>query len=155
KKAIELAPEAAQYREYLGEYYHTLKRSDEALATWRPIAAGANRTAKNLGRLAEVFGGFGYLKEATETMAEAGKLEPDNFNLQGKYSELLYQAERFPDALKQLENAQKLASNDEEAEAVLQQQIKCLQGGETLEAETVALQKELDTGKDATAKRWH
>src|SRR5262249_37743628 len=28
KKAIELAPESAQYREYLGEYYHSLKRAD-------------------------------------------------------------------------------------------------------------------------------
>ena len=54
KKAIELAPDAAQYREYLGEYYHSLKRSDEALATWRPIAEGKNRDAKNLARLAEV-----------------------------------------------------------------------------------------------------
>ena len=64
KKAIELAPNAPQYREYLGEYYHSLKRSEEALATWRPIAEGANRTSKNLSRLAEVFAGFGYRKEA-------------------------------------------------------------------------------------------
>ena len=40
KKAIESAPDAAQYREYLGEYYHSLKRPEEALATWRPIAEG-------------------------------------------------------------------------------------------------------------------
>jgi tetratricopeptide (TPR) repeat protein len=33
KRAVELAPDAAQYREYLGEYYHSLKRSAEALAT--------------------------------------------------------------------------------------------------------------------------
>src|SRR6266446_6127953 len=46
KKAIELAPDAAQYREYLGEYYHSLKRGEEALATWRPIAEGGNRNAK-------------------------------------------------------------------------------------------------------------
>src|SRR5262249_4197982 len=46
KRAIELAPEAPQYREYLGEYYHSLKRSKEALEAWRPIAEGANRNAK-------------------------------------------------------------------------------------------------------------
>src|SRR5205823_1682325 len=64
KKAIELAPNAPQYREYLGEYYHSLKRSQEALDTWKFIAAGENRTAKNLSRLAEVLAGFGYTKEA-------------------------------------------------------------------------------------------
>src|SRR6185312_8240346 len=42
KKAIELSPGSVQYYEYLGEYYHTLKRSDEALATWSRIAAGKN-----------------------------------------------------------------------------------------------------------------
>ena len=65
-KAIELAPDSAQYREYLGEYLHTLKRSKEALAVWSGIAEGANKTSKNLGRLAEVFAGFGYSKEAID-----------------------------------------------------------------------------------------
>src|SRR5262249_61889453 len=92
---------------------------------------------------------------AVEAMAEAVGLDADNFTAQLKYSELLYQSERFPDALKQLAVAGKLSSNDEEAEAVLQQQIKCLQGSDTLEAETIALQKTLDAGQDATAKRWH
>ena len=45
RRAITLAPEATQYREYLGEYFHSLKRSDDALATWRPIAEGDQRTA--------------------------------------------------------------------------------------------------------------
>ena len=73
KKAVELAPASAQYREYLGEYLHSLKRSDEALATWRPMAEGANRTAKNLARLSEVLAGFGYRKEAIESLAESLK----------------------------------------------------------------------------------
>src|SRR5262249_56698320 len=92
---------------------------------------------------------------AVEAMAEAVGLDADNFVLQLKYSELLYQSERFPDALKQLAVAGKLVSNDEESEAVLQQQIKCLQGSDTLEAETIALQKALDAGQEVTAKRWH
>ena len=78
KKAIELAPEAAQYREYLGEFYHALKHSDDALATWREIAAGKNRNAKSLGRLAEVLSGFGYLQEAIEAMAAAKPLIATN-----------------------------------------------------------------------------
>ena len=35
QKAVELAPDSPQYREYLGEYYHALKRPDDALAAWR------------------------------------------------------------------------------------------------------------------------
>ena len=89
KKAITLSPNAAQYREYLGEYYHSLKRSEEALATWRPIAEGPNRTSKNLARLAEVFAGFGYRKEAVAAMADAVSLEKDDFTLRMTYAELL------------------------------------------------------------------
>ena len=55
-----------QYREYLGEYLHILKRPDEALAEWRKMAEGPQRTATNLSRLAEVLSQFGYLKESLE-----------------------------------------------------------------------------------------
>ena len=71
RKATELAPDQAQYREYLGEYYHSLKRKDEALLEWRGIAAGKLKTAANVARLAEVLASFGYLAEAVETNAEA------------------------------------------------------------------------------------
>src|SRR5439155_15986774 len=134
---------AAQYREYLGEYYHSLKRSKEALETWQFIAAGTNRTAKNLARLAEVLSGFGYVKEAIDAIADACKLEADNFNQQIKYAELLHQAERYPDSLQQLTVAEKLASNDEESELVLQGQIKNYQAAEQLEDETEKLEKAL------------
>ena len=76
EKAVALAPESPQYREYLGEYYHALKRSDEALAAWRAIAAGPNRNAKNLTRLAEVLTGYGYKDEAIAAVAEACRLDP-------------------------------------------------------------------------------
>src|SRR5581483_4802340 len=46
RKAVALAPDAPQYREYLGEYLHTLKRKDEALAAWRGMAEGKNRSAR-------------------------------------------------------------------------------------------------------------
>ena len=99
KKAIELAPNAAQYREYLGEYYHSLKRSEEALATWRPIAEGTNRSAKNLARLAEVFAGFGYRKDAIFALADAIKLDKTDFNLYISYADQLHQNEQHTDAL--------------------------------------------------------
>ncbi len=152
KKAIELAPDAPQYYEYLGEYYHTLKRSEEALASWRQIAAGKNRTAKNLARLSEVFSGFGYLKEAIVAAQEAVELDKNDFGLVVKYADLLTQVERYDDALKQLQSAEKLAANAEENEQVLQQQIKCYQAKDTLNAEIDQLRKELKESKEA--KRW-
>src|SRR5205807_9461431 len=114
KKAIELAPNAAQYREYLGEYYHSLKRPAEALATWRPIADGANRNAKNLARLAEVFAGFGYRKEALAALSDAIALDKTDFNLYVSYADQLSQSEQPDEALKQLDQAAKLISNSED-----------------------------------------
>ena len=64
RRAITLAPEATQYREYLGEYFHSLKRSDDALATHR-------RGRSTHGRLAEVLAGFGYVEEAITNYADA------------------------------------------------------------------------------------
>ncbi|MDR3639221.1 MAG: DUF1583 domain-containing protein [Isosphaeraceae bacterium] len=154
KKAIALAPGDPQYREYLGEYYHTLKRPDEALATWREIAAGKNRSAKTLGRLAEVLAGFGYRKESVEPIAEAVALEPDNFELRTKQADLLFAVERYDDALKPLDEAEKLADNDEQRDAVLERQIKTYVAANTLADRTVTLQKELDAGRDASAAGW-
>ncbi len=155
KKAIELAPNAAQYREYLGEYYHNLKRAEDALATWRPIAEGANRNAKNLARLAEVFGGFGYRKEALATLADAIALDKTDFNLYVSYADQLSQSEQPDEALKQLDNAAKLISNSEDAETVLLAQIKIYLATETLPARIDELQKELADKKDPSAARWH
>lgn len=154
KKAVELAPNAAQYREYLGEYLHHLKRSDEALAAWRPIAEGSNRTSKNLARLAEVFAGFGYRKEAVAAMADAISLEKDDFAMLMTYAELLHQDGRNDEALQQIATANKLASNPEDAEQVLVAQIKVYQATEKLGERIDELQKDLDAGKDATADRW-
>ena len=154
QSAIELAPAAAQYREYLGEYYHTLKRSADALATWRPIAEGANRNSKNLARLAEVLAGFGYHKEAVAAIAEACKIESDDFSLRLKYADLLHSSERYTDALKQLEEASRLAANAEEVEAVLQEQIKNYQAADSLDTQIAKLQKDVQGPDARSAEKW-
>src|SRR5207244_5713952 len=132
KKAIDYAPTAPQYREYLGEYLHNLKRKDEALAAWRPIAEGPNRTAKNLARLAEVFAGFGYRPEAIATIADALTLEKDDFNLTLRYADLLHQDQKFDVALKQLDAAGKLTNSPEDVEQVMVAQIKNFQAMDKL-----------------------
>lgn len=143
KKAIDLSAGAPQYREYLGEFFDSLKRSDEALATWREMAAGKQRTADNLARLAEVLSGFGYLSEAVPTMAEACQLKADDFTLQLEHADLLGRAEKYDAALPQLEIASKLASNAEENEAVLAQRIKHLHAADKLTARIAELLRTL------------
>ena len=155
KKAVELAPASAQYREYLGEYLHSLKRSDEALAAWRPMAEGTNHTAKNLARLSEVLAGFGYRKEAIESLTESLKIEKDDLNRILSLADLLHEEGRHDDALGQLDTAGKLASGADEAESVLQAQLKIYQATDTLTSRTEELQKQLDAGAEATAERWH
>ncbi|HEY2412465.1 MAG TPA: DUF1583 domain-containing protein [Pirellulaceae bacterium] len=124
QQAVTIAPHSPQYREYLGEFYHILKRPDEAVATWKNMAAGDQRTASNVSRLAEVYAQFGYLKEALLEIAAACELDPKDFALQLKAAELQIRGETYPAALASLSRAQKLAQNDEEHEAVLNQQIK-------------------------------
>ncbi len=153
QKAIALAPEQAQYREYLGEYFHTLKRKDEALTTWRAIAEGKLKTAPNVARLAEVLASFGYLAEAVETNAEACKLDPKDFALQVKQADLLAQADQHDQALTQLAIVKKLAANDEEREAWLMRDLRELQAVNKLKERIAELEKDKDS-KDADNWFW-
>ena len=145
QKAISLAPEQAQYREYLGEYFHTLKRKDEAMTTWRAIADGKLKTAPNVARLAEVLASFGYLSEAVETNAEACKLDPKDFALQVKQADLLAQADQHDQALTQLSIVKKLAANDEEREAWLMRELRELQAVNKLKERIAELEKDKDS----------
>ncbi len=144
RKATELAPDQAQYREYLGEYYHSLKRKDEALAEWREIAAGKLKSPANVARLAEVLASFGYLPEAVETNAEACKLDPKDFLLQVKQVDLLAQADKHDDALLQLAVVKKIAANDEEREAWISRDLRELQATEKLLARITEVRNELE-----------
>ncbi|HEV3121804.1 MAG TPA: tetratricopeptide repeat protein, partial [Isosphaeraceae bacterium] len=151
KRAIALDPASAQYREYLGEYYHHLKRSREALETWAQIAAGNNKTARNQTRLAEVLAGFGYREGAAQAYAEACALDGDLFEPRLKYAELLTGLERFEEATAQLERAERLAADPEQTQAVLEQAIKNDQAAGRIPERIATLQKELETGQAANA----
>ncbi len=154
RKAIEQAPANPQYREYLGEYLHQLKRPAEAMAEWAKIAEGPNRNAKNLGRLAEVLAGFGYVKEAIAPLTEAVALDKDDFDLRMKLGELSHRLERFDDADVQLAAAAKLASKDEEKAAVLDARVKNDQAAGRIAARVEAMRRELQGDRGKTADGW-
>lgn len=150
QKAVELAPTSPQYREYLGEFYHILKRPDDALATWKKMAEGGQRTATNVARLAEVYAQFGYAPQALQEIAAACELDPKDFSLQLKAAELQARSEAYEPGLASLARAEKLAQNDEEREAVLAQQIKIY----SLQDKLVSLAEELQR-KTTTANATH
>ena len=151
-RAIRLAPDATQYREYLGEYYHALKRPADALATWRALADGPARNAKSLGRLGEVLAGFGYRNEAVEPLTEACKLEPDDFDLHLRLADLKLALDRPLEALPELEKAEKVAAAEEQSEAVLGRLIRTYQASNALGSKAEALQNALATAP--TAAGW-
>jgi len=160
RKAVELAPDQPQYKEYLGEYFHALQRKDEALATWKSMVEGSARTASNLSRLAEVLSGFGYLAEAIEANASACQLDPRDINLQIKQADLLTQAERYDDALKQLGSVKTLAATDEEREAWLQRELRTLQSLGTLQTRIDEARQDLTANAKSLpapqqAERWY
>ncbi len=152
QRAIGLAPDSSQYREYLGEYYHSLKRTADALATWRLIAAGPGRNARTLGRLGEVLAGFGYRLEAVDPLAEACRLAPDDFDLRVRLADLRLALDQPAEALAELDRAARFAAADEQVEAVVDRQIKAYQAAGTLGATTEALA--LDLKGKPTAAGW-
>lgn len=142
RRAAELAPGPSPQRVHLGEFFNSLGRKDEALATWRAMAEGQYRDVRNLRHLAEVLSGFGYQAEALTIAEDAVTLDPRDFGLRLLRAELLHQAGRHPDALSQLDEASRLAPGPEEAELVLDRQVRTHQSGGTLIKRIAELQKE-------------
>ena len=154
QKSIDLAPEEPQYREYLGEFFHVLKRPEEALATWKAIAEGPRRTAANVARLAEVFNSFGYSKESTAAIAEACKLDPKDFSLELTAADYHNRAEKYDDAMTFIAAAEKLAANDDERESVMKSRIEALQSSRQLDEEIARMAEKVHDDKSATTQDW-
>ncbi len=155
RKAVELAPGDPQYREYLGEFLHIQKRSDEALAVWKGIAETERRNAVNITRLAEIYNSFGFPENAVLEIKEAVKLDPKDFSLQIRASEYHAKANQYDQAMNYVEAADVLAANDDERAAVIQQRIEVLQVSQRLEATVQALVKQLRTKPDANSAQWY
>ena len=158
KRAIDLAPDAAQYREYLGEYLQTLHRPGEAVATWREIASGPRKSPANVARLSEVLAQFGLLGESIETNAEACQLDPKDLNLQFKRADLLTRADRHEEALEQLSKIETMLDSDEEREAWLQRQLGVLKSLNLLKSRIAETRNSLDRDlkiQPQSAERWY
>lgn len=150
RRAIDLAPNEPQFREYLGEYLHGLDRKEEALATWQSLAEGDRRNREALIRRAEVFNTFGYPEKALDSFAAAAELDPA-FAERLRFAALLAQAQRFNEALDQLAAAERIAETPEEHEQILQQRISVYGSSGTL-PEQIAAVEQRTGGDQATAE---
>ncbi len=154
EKAVTLAPGDPQYREYLGEFYHIQKKTDEALKTWSAIAEGKQRTAENVARLAEVYNSFGYLDQAVKEIAAACNLGPKEFVLQLRSAEYHARATKYDEALTFLDAAEKLAASDDDRDSLVRQRIEVFQSSQRLEDETKKLAEALNANTSATPSDW-
>ena len=155
QKSIELAPGEAQYREYLGEYFHILKRPDEALQVWEAIAEGNRETPENVARLAEVYNSFGYLPQAVEKIALACKLKPKEFTLQLRAAEYHMRHGQYDESLAFNTAAEKLAASEEESDLTLKNRIEIFQSNRRLGEEINRLRWALEDGGEQSVDGWH
>lgn len=151
RQAVELAPDEPQYREYLGEYLHQLKKPEEALVVWREIVAGKRHNVTNVIRLAEILMNHGFADEGVKLIAEACELDPKDFSLKLKSADYHTRAQQYPAAIVFIDGAQKLAANDDEREMVLAERIKVLQASNTLDDQI----ETLAAAKNQTAHDWY
>ncbi|HIK94260.1 MAG TPA: hypothetical protein EYG03_20135 [Planctomycetes bacterium] len=150
--AVDLEPSNPQYREYLGEYFHVLKRPDDAKQMWEGMIAGDQRTTQNLVRLSEVYRGFDYAADALRTMAAACDMDPE-FGDRIRFIQMLRDASRIDDSLAQLDLAENMATAFEQRQVVLDERIKTFLEGGLLAGRTSQLASELST-TEGTADQW-
>lgn len=158
RKAITLAENEPQYREYLGEYLFRLDRKDEALAVWRDLASGPRENRENLVRLSEVLSTFQLREEALTTMARVCSDEPKlgkpTFGQRTRYAEMLRDATQYDESLAQLEQAASMAESPEEHSLVIEEQIKIFQANGQL-ADRIGEFEKATVGVDKeNAKAW-
>ena len=155
QKAVEKAPNDPQYREYLGEFLHIQKRTDEALKTWTSIAEGSRRNAVNVTRLAEVYNSFGYQEQAVKEIAEACRMDAKDFSLQIRGAEYHMRGNLFKEAIAFIDIAEKLAANDDERDTVVKQRMEVFQSNQQLGAEIEKLTVAIQNNASASAEQWH
>jgi len=148
RQAIDLAPDQPQYREYLGEFLHRQKRTDEALEVWAGIAAPPRDDRDNLIRLAEVLNTFEQPERALETFLKAAELDL-TFAQRLRLAELLSRATRYDESLAQLDQADAVAETPEERDQILQSRIGVYAAGQTLGERIAEAQKAAETSKNA------
>jgi tetratricopeptide (TPR) repeat protein len=158
RKAISLAENEPQYREYLGEYLFRLNRKDEALSVWRELASGPRENRGNLVRLSEVLSTFQLREEALATMSrvfsDEANLGKPTFGQRTRFAEMLRDASKYDQSLQQLELAASIAETPEEQSLLIDEQIKNFQANGQLADRIGELEKATAGSDRENSKTW-
>ncbi len=158
RKAVSLAENDLQYREYLGEYLFRLDRKEDAMAVWRELASGPRENRENLVRLSEVLSTFQMREEALVTMERVCSDNPalgkPTFGQRARFAEMLRDATKYEESLKQLEFAAAIAETPEEHSLVIDEQIKNFQANGQLTDRIAELEKATAGPEKENAKSW-
>ncbi len=152
---MQLAPTEPQFREYLGEFYHIQKRSEDALRTWAAIADGKLRTPENVARLAEIYNSFGYTDKAVIEISAACKLSPKDFSLHIQAAEYHNRANKYAEALAFVDIAESLVANDDQREIAINQKIEIYQSSQQLSNIIETMSRDLSSKPNSTAGEWY
>lgn len=166
RRAIELAPDQAQYREYLGDLLHREGNVQEAIQVLQEIAAPPRRTAESLTRVSEVLRRFGHLNEAVSAARSAIEVSPSTDSsifLAGLLAELAKshaeagQTAEFQtaadEAQRELDRAGETAAESDHA-SLLSARVSVLETTGRLKEETERLALSLRQQAATDAKLW-
>ena len=147
ERAIKLAPEESQYREYLGEFLFQQNRREQAFAVWESIAEGVRRNADSVMRLAEIYDHAQQFNRAAVLASEACRLAPRDSSVFVRTARFQKKADQIDQALESLVTADKLADSDDSREFVIQERMEILEASNRLKSETENLQNQLRQAK--------
>lgn len=155
ERAIELAPEESQFREYFGSFLFQQSKREEAFTVWDGIANGPRRNANNIMRLAEIYDHVQLYERACDLAIEACKLAPENPTYLIRTAAYQRKAEKVDACLESLSAAEKFADGDDQRESILVEKIKILEASNRLKPTIQLLQSELRTEKNPRFSQWY
>jgi len=147
ERAIQLAPDETQYREFFGDFLLAQNRREEAFAVWDAIAKGERRNAQSVMRLAEIYHHAKQHDRSASLATEACDLAPKDPMVFIRTAKMQAKAQRIDDALKSLGIAETLADNDEQRESIIQDRLDALEKYNRLNQEADILQSQLRTAE--------
>lgn len=145
ERAIQLAPDETQYREYFGDFLLQQNRREEAFAAWDLIAQGERRSGQSVMRLAEIYHHARQHDKSASLATEACNLNPKDPLAFIRAAKMQSKADRIDDALNSLSIAESLADSEDQRESIVQDQTDILEKSNRLRQQADLLQGKLRT----------
>lgn len=154
REAVARAPQAPEYREYLGEYLWSIGRKRDAVRTWRQIAAAPRDTVENLKRLAELLHSANAHREALSAIRRAIVRDSRRYDLHKLAAVLLAEQHRYSEAIGHIERMEALADVPELQRQALQERVQILTQAGRLSEELTRLSQRLSQERGTVRDYW-